>query len=406
MTNQTASTLPAAYVLSGGLHPDTAALTALLAHAGAIDPATGAPFTEAMVLGIGGGLGMGYILWEFKSHNGANLVMGMTNRWQYSDAIYTKLAERLQVTFAVAETGSARGAAAALDAAFGLGRPAMLWVDQAHLPWHWLPESMSGYCGHTLVAFGAGGDEVLIDDRGAQPFRISRAQLAAARGRIGSYKNRLLTVDAIGAFDLRAALVAGLRDCADHLAQPSDSFSLPVIRKWARLLTDTKNAKGWPRVFADGRGLFSALISIFEATSDYGAAGGSLRALYAGFLDEAAQRLDAPALHDVAERYRALGLRWSTLGESALDTQVAPLAAAKELVATRDMFIGMGGDEQAALAQVAENLARLHEECDAEFPLDAAGRLQLMAALQGELNTIYDEEVAANQLLQQAVATL
>ena len=47
--------------LRGGLHPDTAAIANVLAH-------HGADVSEAMVLGAGGGLGAGYILWEFEAH--------------------------------------------------------------------------------------------------------------------------------------------------------------------------------------------------------------------------------------------------------------------------------------------------------------------------------------------------
>jgi len=44
-------------------------------------PHTGKPFTEEMLLGIGGGLGMGYILWEFKKHDSAILAMAFQNKW-------------------------------------------------------------------------------------------------------------------------------------------------------------------------------------------------------------------------------------------------------------------------------------------------------------------------------------
>jgi hypothetical protein len=44
---------------------------------------------------------------------------------------------------------------------------------------------------------------------------------------------------------------------------------LPAWRKWARMTTDTRAAKGWPRVFADRRGIASAMASIYT-----GAAGG------------------------------------------------------------------------------------------------------------------------------------
>ncbi|HET6201282.1 MAG TPA: hypothetical protein VFI25_00620 [Planctomycetota bacterium] len=44
----------------GGVHPDTAAIKNILAHAGFVDPLTGKPFTEAAILGIAGGIGSGH----------------------------------------------------------------------------------------------------------------------------------------------------------------------------------------------------------------------------------------------------------------------------------------------------------------------------------------------------------
>ena len=49
----------------------------------------------------------------------------------------------------------------------------------------------------------------------------------------------------------------------EHLSDKSDSFSLPAWRKWARMTTDTRNKKGWPTVFADGRGIGSMRASIY-----------------------------------------------------------------------------------------------------------------------------------------------
>lgn len=95
---------------------------------------------------------------------------------------------------------------------------------------------------------------------------------------------------------LRVAARAGIVDCLDNLAGSSASFSLPAWRKWARMMTDTRNPTGWPRVFADGAGLVGALLSTYEGTEPIGMTGGHLRGLYAQFLDEAAALLDAPAL--------------------------------------------------------------------------------------------------------------
>src|SRR5687768_14292705 len=78
-----------------GIHPETATLKQVLALQGVKNPHTGEPFTEAMLLGIGGGLGAGYILWEFKAHESANIVMGFRSRWNYVAEFMQKVPHRL-----------------------------------------------------------------------------------------------------------------------------------------------------------------------------------------------------------------------------------------------------------------------------------------------------------------------
>ena len=108
----------------------------------------------------------------------------------------------------------------------------------------------------------------LVDDRNRAPLTVPLDALAAARARVGSYKHRLLVLDApaaeLDAGGLRRAVRDGLAEQVEHLGQRSDSFSLPAFRKWARLLTDPGNAKGWPKVFADRVSLFDACLSVYE----------------------------------------------------------------------------------------------------------------------------------------------
>ena len=106
----------------------------------------------------------------------------------------------------------------------------------------------------------------------------------------------------------------GLRLQVEHLSASSTSFSLPAWRKWARMTTDTRNAKGWPTVFADGRGIASAMASIYT-----GASGGAhLRGLYAQFLDDAADLLSRPGLRDAAAAWREAAAAWDAIVDTAL----------------------------------------------------------------------------------------
>src|SRR4029450_8486965 len=106
--------------------------------------------------------------------------------------------------------------------------------------------------------------------------------LAAARARVGSYRHRLLVLDAPAAeLDTdgrRRAARAGLAEQVEPLGQRSDSFSLPAFRKWARLLTGTGNAKAWPKVFAERVSLFDACLPAYENLEPAaGSGGGTLR---------------------------------------------------------------------------------------------------------------------------------
>ena len=280
---------PTGYQVRGGLHPETATLANALANQGVVSGLTGEPLTEAAILGIGGGLGAGYILWEFKSHDGPTLTLGFRNQWQYPaiPGWTGKTLDRLGIEPDLHETGGAKGAREALDARLDAGVPVIAYVDPQSIGTWGQPEALSGYAGLVVVVLGRDADGwYLVDDRGRTPFRVSPAVMAAARGRIGSFKHRIIglrtTSGPIPAERLRAAMQAGLEDQVDHLRSRSDSFSLPAWRKWGRLTTDDRNAKAWPRVFADGHGLFGALLSLLESVDgQVGPWGGHLRELYA-----------------------------------------------------------------------------------------------------------------------------
>ena len=149
------------------------------------------------------------------------------------------------------------------------GMPVIASVDLQLIGTWGQPEALAGHFG-LIVVVCRPRRRWLVPRRRSRPSAVPHAPgvMAAARGRIGSFKHRIArlrtTPGPIPAERLRAALAAGLEDQVDHLRSPSDSFSLPAWRKWARLMTDQRNAKAWPRVFADGHGLFGSLLAIVE----------------------------------------------------------------------------------------------------------------------------------------------
>jgi Butirosin biosynthesis protein H, N-terminal/Domain of unknown function (DUF4872) len=380
------------YRLRGGVHPDTSAVANVLAHHGVVAGHTGEPLTEAMVLGIGGGLGAGYILWEFKAHESVTLVLGYRNRWQYPARWMRTLLERLTVPAVHHETGGARTAARQLDAALAAGRPALATIDRQSIgSWH-LPPELEGHGGYPVVVYAEADGRVHVDDRGLAPLTVDRATLDAARGRVGSYKHRLCVIAPdraeLPADLLRAAVRAGLADAAEHLAATSDSFGLPAWRKWARMMTAPRGAKAWPQVFASGRGLMGALLSTYEGIQPVGLYGGHLRGLYADFLDEAADLLAEPRLTDAAAAWRAAADTWQSLADVVL-----PAGRLRELLTDVHAAVVEEGDAGAATAAAAA--AELWELRGSPPEVEAGELFPAMAEL---LNEIYERETEAARL--------
>ncbi|HJW58308.1 MAG TPA: BtrH N-terminal domain-containing protein [Actinomycetota bacterium] len=392
---------PSEYQLLGGLHPDAHAIAGVLANRGLLHPGTGQPLSEAMVLGVGGGLGAGYILWEFKAHDLRALVFGFRNSWQYPDRWARKTCQRLGVPAAVHETGSAGKADAELRAAVGHGVPAIAWADQQALGYRHLPPWLDGRGGPpvTVYAIDDAAGVALIDDRNRAPLRVPLDALAAARARIGSYKHRLLVLDApaaeLDAGGLRRAVSDGLAEQVEHLGRRSDSFSLPAFRKWARLLTDRRNAKGWPTVFADRVSLFDACLSVYEGLEPSGSGGGNLRGLYAEFLDEAAGLLDAPALGKAAAAYREAAARWHEVAEIALPAGREPFAEARRLTDQLQAQVEGGDAAQQAAAATAASLWALRDRWRPEFPNDDQDVETLLTTLAATVAAACDAEEAA-----------
>lgn len=392
------------YTLRGGQHPESANIAHVLAHYGITAAGQGGkggqPISESLVFGIGGGPGAGYILWEFKAHGSAILTLGFQNQWQYTNRWMEKTLGRLGVRYLAEHTGGAAGAARRLTELLATGRPCIVRPDRYVIGYWGLPSLMDGCGSPNVVVYAMEGDRVHIDDRNVSPLTAPRATLDAARARVGSYKNSLYVIDPatepISAETLRAAIQAGLEDCVDHLSASSESFSLPAWRKWARLLTDQKNAKAWPRVFAGRRALGGALLSIWEGALPAGGDGGHLRDLYADFLDQAAVLLNNPALREPAAAFRIAARAWQTVAATALPDDVSELLRLRGLAAAvRQSIVDPAAVTPEEAAQSSADLWALRAQLDRDFPLDDTAVSNFFATLSAALEDVYKQETAA-----------
>ena len=313
----------------------TTARAHLLAALGVTDPMGGHPLTEAMALGIAGGVGFAYFVFEYEALTTLYRGGRLNSYVQRPEAALARLDQ---------------------------GRPVIATVDMARLAYRAVPDWL---CGMTpqdvLVEAGDDGDPRLWDLAPA-PIPVTWAELAEARAGVRSARHRLVVAEPPdGPVDLAGAAAAGIADTwPGMLAPPMRNFGVPGLAKWAELLTATGDAKGWPRLLeAPGR-QFQLLTWLYDWVETAGTGGGFFRAMYAEFLEQAAGPLDRPGLARLAGDYRERAAAWTALaGAAAAAGGDGPLAKAAALLERRRRLVedqGAAEAEGAAAATLREEL--------------------------------------------------
>ncbi|MFJ8910315.1 BtrH N-terminal domain-containing protein [Amycolatopsis sp. NPDC102389] len=390
------------YALRGGLQPDVSAVTAVLNHHGVEGPDGKAP-GEALVFAVSGGIGAGYILWDFAHETMSTIVFGFRARWQYPLEWLKSTMDRLGLGAGIHTTGGKRAAAKRLSADLEAGRPVLVLPDRESLGYWHLPPEMSGGGGHFVVAYGEEDGRVLVDDRNLAPLTVDRKTFDAARGRVGSYKNLLATPQPGEVPDWRAAVRDGLTDCARNLSEPSKSFSLPAWERWAKAMTDERGPKGWPRAFGERRGLVGALFNVWESVTPAGMEGGHLRGLFADALTEAAALLELPALAEQASTWRGIAERWAELAEAAVPASNAEFAWVRGLADAVSAGVREGDAGQDAAAAAGEEMWKLRAHYNDETPFTDVDTRDLFSTMGTMIRDIHTAETAAIRELSEAL---
>ena len=395
------------YQQFGGAHSETAALKNVLAQAGVRAPHTGRPYTEALLLGLGGGVGAGYVVFEMC--DGTWLSLGARHLWQNTGPDFLqKIGKRLGATVTVRESGGPKTAEANLKEALEKGRPAITWGSLAGMSYYGLSADLLKMSGHVFVVYGWNerGNRICIDDRSIAAWHVTPQELTRSRAAITSLKNRIMTVTAPKkTADLKSAIIAGIGDCChEMLDSPIRNFGLSSLAKWAELLTDTKGAKGWPKLFRPGLPLYRALLATFHSIETAGTGGGAFRPLYADFLDEAATvmgKAAQPGFAAAAAQYRRAAKHWSSLAQAALPDGVDLLCEAREVTAAKyQLFTARGPAAASQMQKINRRLAAIEAEAAKNFPLNAKQTRALCDELSGHVRKIYEAEEKALALLQ------
>jgi hypothetical protein len=401
------------YVHTGGRHAASVGLRNLLTHAGIVAPHTGKPLSEPLVFGIAGAIGAGYSFCPsvIRYGGGSGIwVVGRHKAYATGADWYQGACDRLGVKTRVTETGGPGKAYENLKAEIDAGRPAVVWVSRARLPFLGSPINACDLWMHEFVVFGLDESKgvAIGSDRSAVPVTISLDDLAAARRGVCSHKNRTLTIDrpaTLSASKLRDAVLAGLRACVAELRTPRiKTFSLPGLDLLSQRIANAKHKDGWPVVFAD-RFMFNALCDLFISIETNGTGGGLFRPLFAETLTEAAAVTGRSKFADLAGVYKLLGKRWTDLADAALTDRVPAFKKAKAALREREkLFVEKGPKADAQITATNATLAAIGVEVRKQFPLDPAETVEHLDGLRGRLTDLYRDEVALAEGLKIAVA--
>lgn len=388
-----------------GQHWATGYIANALAYQGVKAPHTGQPYSEALIMGVNGGICAGYFTFHYQGHDPQ---VELLTYYPFNDelkAVY----DRLNLPTDVRQTDNPTKATANVVSALARGLPAIVWADIFTLSYT-AERPFAEYQMMTpVLVYGHEGDRVSIADRARVALEVSAANLQEAQGKVKKFKRRVMTLGAPDADRLPDAVRGGIQATIDiftappHFApQAASSFGFAGLTKWAKELVDSRAKNGWGQRFPCGSAFYNVLKTSYRSLELFYTGGGGARERFADFLDEAAVILGKPALREVAGQYRTSAKRWRAVAQAHLPEDVPFLKETRDLMhRSYDLFMEQGGATLEERSAIDARLKALRAEADQHFPLNEADCAALREALHDRILDIHDVEKEALDALQQ-----
>lgn len=364
-----------------GRQPESATLRNVLIQR---DACTSDLCTEEILFGLGGGIGCAYFL--FDMHGGHPVYIGSRIHAKEGDTPYftLQMTEGWGATADVRHSSSPSAATKSLVKILNDGFTPIVWVEVTKLPYMFLSGHANAY--HQVVVYGMEGDDVLVGDLGDSVIRMSMEELTEARNSNYAPKFRTVVIsEATAKPQLRETLSDRIRVTCSQMLEGLGiaNFGLAALNKWAQMLTNTKNKKGWPNCFPGGPPLHGAMSSVFAQIELRGYGGSAFRGLYADFLDQAAGVLKKSALKKVAEQFRESEASWRAISDAALPDSIPLLKETREALTRRSVLIRKPRTTaiDKELESLRDRLKQLRERSAKELSLSKADTLDLFGAI-------------------------
>jgi hypothetical protein len=274
-------------------HRDSILVRHLLAH-------RGLDLTEALVCGLGGGIGFLYAVFEYASMPHPVLTIVAQHHPQpWAPAVLG----RLGVPYAEGHSATTAAGLTTLRSTVDTGQPVLCTVDRSRLPWHRDVSFLAAADPYPVLVLGMRDGQVRLDEGTVEEAVFAQAWAGHKKGR----HHRLTVGELPDSIDVTDAVADALATTAAHLTGPvlGNSFDVNLgLSGMGRLradLRDRTGRKGWARRF-DGH-LPYAMGRLDECLQREYTAPDATRPLFARYLDEVGRS-------DVAGLIRESGRGW------------------------------------------------------------------------------------------------
>jgi hypothetical protein len=275
-------------------HCESGTVTGLLNHAGLA-------LTEPMVFGISSGILFAY----FKTPALPFPTFVVRN---FPGQMMRGVSRRLGVKFATAKYKDHKKGEEAIDALLDRNIPVACRVDFYYMDY--LPPYMRAHFNfHFLTVVGRKGSKFLVSDcYSTELAELERESLRKGRYPGGSFDPRgflFYPVRVPADPDIDGAIAKGIRAaCFNMLKLPVPLLGVRGISLFSKKIME------WPGLARNEDHLSHEIMKINILLEDQGTGGAGYRFMYATFLRQASERLNAAALKEMSERMMLIGDDW------------------------------------------------------------------------------------------------
>jgi hypothetical protein len=425
------------------------ALRNILDYYGVVAPHSKEPFSEALLMGIGGGLGAEYATWAFTGIDPSRprkskLYLRFHHVKNYLEkkeqTFLQKITTRIGVQLTVKETASRERADQFLTESLRAGKPVLLQLSVwqgiydrqvvhdgyrqnpgqfppllydefvSFLPYFSLPYPWIS--GHLATVYGIDEDteQVYLSDYSNQPLSISIQQLVESRSIIKGWKNAAYSLSPpTSTPDLAKAIRHGINDCVESLLHDKAVVSGAHLRTkaWQAMANSIGNFEaktGWITLFNEPWQLFDTLTRLHAQIAFHNSDGGALRSSYADFLEEASEILKKPPLKPVAHQFSDIGIMFDEIGTTALNDDIPELLHTRQAALNwYHTFKVHGNAESKSLDAFSKTIQAIRTEFIEEIPLTDRELTILLEELSVRFHEVYEAETLALQALRKAM---